>query len=1345
MDYNVQDTELKTLLVNYRNTLQQVDVIQQRTLEFNNTQIDISQHLWKKEKYIDTLQQKCGDGKIVEYDHEYEKLIFLKDNVNQLDSSLSKLSSDINVVLLRRLYEVKMARSAIQTWLDEVLWSLNTRPELISSQKTNTTLANTIDKNKKQKDTIIEDKKILSHVLHTLFSAERSLENKYPVIIEKKEKDDDDDNDDLNKDDEINPNNKDASYIVFQDQLHAWIQNIGVIYLKLADISEFKYILLQLLKTKNATSWGATLIQFIPPDNEISFEFIVEFIRALGYVFNDNSIDSVWDEDNYITCLEQFDIPFIFNQFTTSIMKQDHPIDDSFIHYASDFFQQCNDLVDVLLVGINFASNKDYSTLTNRISQQISRITLILSEKLKERMEWSQQCQLYQDNFIYRIISGVCEIADKNIWKLLPSLPYNIVSKPNLWMITIRLLQITDYSEPSKLQHVLKNPPNINLIINDLKENQSQGVFMISCLTNIVISVPSGVDILSPTDSDSSLTISLITVICYTFFIIAFVDDDLMDIYYKDVRDNFGSICNSHPFVISLLLRWTCEHISKMEGMALYLFRTLPLDQWQLINDDLEILHQLLRQTSSATLVSFAQYVINNLNFNYNSDDEENENIHHHIEQQKSTSFDWNKRTKNPFLAFSIHENIAFILLDSCQKYQSLHDFDKHIADGNGNLYKSISSASSTLNNKVSSLENNTKFTLPALKEASTSPVNINTASHHEFLNWCWIIVQRLKLYHGPLSSRAVDIDKLISLSFLRDCSHHPSDTISLHGALITYVVFLLSSTSRHFLRFESNHGWMKMLLILRRGYTTAAIEILGEIIPGFVYLYGDDFFSSDDTLVDYLKNMIEHKKDPMLQSATHDFIKLKSINSNNPSTKKNQKSKNRLVKSTNKKFWKQYSLNGISFIIGSHAWHCHLIDICSGLSGFSYLGLILCSWLGTIIRKEDWMWHTQYVTLVDDICYISFILNQQPLILNILENELERLQHIRSASQSALPTVGSPKLVPLIGQSRNALKYIKNMLPDTAYLTMLTGEWSMLSLTTSNLFKTPGVESDSLWFAFYILFMEIKLEQEDRHQMAQLIIKSSPTLLSSEDLTQSQYQDFDMKTYLTQSKKPIEFYGIYRLIQHILIAPLDHPVVPLLLQLFFCLYYANVSVENIHNEDDDKNNKNKKETKKLYYGSFFFIKKQDQLLKLRDRIASIQTYHGQYGALSPINDERKKRNENSDLNLQTQQYHERLRQVYHAMWLWLGENKFIKQPNNDENIESELDQLSNHYCAEKLKSCFITSTMDQWEKNAPWNNSSLLWYDLVEMDELKLAFDQFPWIDSESIKSHLYQKLSSQ
>ncbi|CAO3617082.1 unnamed protein product [Cunninghamella echinulata] len=1071
---------------------------------------------------------------------------------------------------------------------------------------------------------------------------------------------------------------------------------------------------------------------------------MTEYIKAIRCIFND-SMDLVWHEDDYISCLEQFDIPYVFAQFITSVMKQDHPIDDSFIHYSSEFFQLCNSLVDTLMVGIQFASGKDFSTLTNRISQQISRVSFILGEKLKERMDWSQQCQLYQDNFIFHIVSGICAIADTNIWKLLPSLPYTIVSKPNLWIITMKLLQVTDYSEPSKLQHVLKNPPNIQLLINDLKKNQSQGVFMISCLTNIVTSVPSGVDILSPTDSDSLLTASLITVIGYTFFTIAFVDDDLKEIYYKDVRDSFGSICYSHPFIISLLLRWTCEHLSKMEGMALYLFRTLPLDRWQILNDDLAILHQLLRQTSSTTLVSFAQYVINNLKLEYISDkgeeEEEEDNKDDPTEKEENTPFVWNQHIKQPFLPFSIHENIAFILLDSCQKYQPLHDFDKHIADGNGTLYKSISTVSSTLSNGMKSLENDTEFTLPALKEISASPVNINIASHQEFLNWCWHVVQKLKLYHGPLSSRAADVDKSISLSFLRDCSHHPSDTVASHGALITYVAFLLSSTSRHFLMFESNHGWMKLLLILRRGHSTAAIEVLGEIVPGFVYLYGDDFFSSDDTLVDYLKNMVEYKKDPMLQSAAHEFIKLKSINNhhrNQYSFTKKKNTKDNAVKPSNNNFWKQYNLNGISLIIGSHAWHCRLIDTCSGLNGFSYFGLILHSWLGTILRKEDWMWHESYVKLADDICYISFILNQRPLILNILENEYERLQHIRSTAQSSTPTVGSPKLAPIIGQSRNALKYIKNMLPDTTYLTFLTGEWSMLSLTTNNLFKTPGVESDSLWFAFYILLMETKLEQEDRIHMTQLILKSPIIPLSSENLTQTQYQDFDLKPYLIQSKKPLEFFSIYRLYQHILAAPLGHPVVPLLLQLFFCLYYANVSFDN--NSNSNEKDDNKKDIKKVYYGSLFFIKKQDQLLKLRDRIASLQTYHGQYGTLSSVNNERKKLDEIEKLNLQKQQYHELLRQVYHAMWLWLGETSLIKE-SDGKTVATVISKLSNHYCTERLSSCMITSNMGEWEKELPWNNINFLWYDLVEMDELKLAFDQFPWIDSESVKSKFSSK----
>ncbi|KAI8081586.1 uncharacterized protein BX664DRAFT_361732 [Halteromyces radiatus] len=1348
MDHTTQYPELGSLLQKYRSSLRQLHNIQHSASNIEDSTSLVFEHLSVGSPIIETIQQTCGDGTTVTLDHEILRQQHIEEDVSRLERSLCRLSGDINSLLYKYLYTSKMAKMDIQAWLDDRLWSLNMRTNIMSSQKQQqgSDISILVSKDR-MTESYKNDMTTLSRVLNTLFSAERSLENNDISVVQL---------DDGNNNNVTEGMLEDDS--MFLDQLHTWILNVASVYLKYADLQDYKYLLLHLMQSTNSTEWGVTMIQYIPDTKNI-LVFMVEFVAALQHIFS-NFTTSSWMEDDYINCLEQLDIPFVYMTFVKSIFQQNHPLDDTFITCSTECFDLSSRLVDTLIFGIQTASSKKYSSLTKRLTQQVSQISIILTTELKKNESWSQQCHSERDDFVLQIVSGLLAVPDPHVWHFLPSLPFEVVSIPTLWEIVIKILRITDYAEPSNIRSVINQPPTIDSFIQQLKENQTQGVFMISCLTNMAISIPAGVNILSPTNSNwSTLGTSLVSIIGYALFTIAFVDQDLGQIYYKDVRDNFGTICSVHPFVISLLLRWTCDYHATMENMALYLFRSLPISEWEILKEDLVLLHQLLRQSELSTWITFAQYVIGHLNLGYRQPESTTSWDTFH------TSHPWCRKSKQPFLSFATHEELAFILLDACQKYQPIHEFDKYMAEGNTTVFQSTEK----------------KGSLPLFGSASPSmisspgPENTKTLSHLEFLDWCWLIIQRLQLYHGPLSSRASDIDKCINLPFLRELLNHPSDITASHGALFTYVAFLLSPTSRHFLRFESNHGWMKLLFILRRGRCTAAIDILSEIVPAFVYLHGDDFFTGDNSLVDYLQNMVEHKKDPMLRLAAQDHL---IAQKNSFLSSKRTMINGKMMKWTNDFWYPKQRPSGIAMIIGSHAWHCQFIDTISDLDGFSYLTLILHSWLNTIFRKEDWMWNEQYVDIVDDICHIGYCLDRQSLIFEMLRKQMERLEQLRSSSP--LSITSSPKMTPFASNPRNAFKCFKNMLPDTTYPTLLTGEWSMISLTTSNIFKTPGVEPNSLWFAFDVLLLEAEMEKDGRYHLAQLLSKplspslssssssstsssststlvtssasvsasaatftsisrhpstSTSTTLSSATTTtlSSQFKssnlDNEFKSFISQSKKPIEFYCIYRTLQHILVAPLDHPLTPLLLQLFFCLYFANVCIV-----DDNGISRN------LFYGAIFFIKKQDQLAKLRDRIATLQTYHGQMGLTSPAKSPPSAVKEDRHLitaqhdeqhnhhHQQQQKHHEQLRQVYYAMWLWLGNDKLIL--TDDERKDTI--EFADHFCPDRLAECRKSTKMDQWEQHQPWMKHEALWYDLIEHNKMKSDFDTYCWVDSE-------------
>lgn len=984
---------------------------------------------------------------------------------------------------------------------------------------------------------------------------------------------------------------------VFLQDVRAWLIHVGGVYLRVASYRERTYLLVQLLRTSNV-HWAMPLVQCSTVD---------QLIPALRLIFDEERyVDGPrWSEDDFLAALDQIVIAHTYNTVV-----------DAMIDDAQNFdpvFQFSNSLLSAIEMGIQMSFRHEYRNLTKRLAQTVCKMAQILAD----RHDPLQSYQPYMDDFVWQIMDSYLEIDDA--WHFLPNLPYHVLSIRTLWKMMLRLLDCAATSEP--LPDLLHHLPDISRFATTLADDQVLGIFMLGCLSNVISSVPPNAEQTAQQDTTPA---SLIAIVAYALFTVAFVDERIKDTYYKDVRDNFGSICSKHPFVISLLLRWTMDHFSKMERMALYLFRSLPLHKWHALKEDLVLLHQLLCQGNEAQ-TAFARYVIENLNFGYQ-----------HEKTSTSKSQPWMPQ-KQPFLSYDVLEELAFLLLDACQIYQPLPDADK-----NAHLIGTVSTAVSSY------LPTTTQMFLTAATRAAYGRGDSNEG---EFVSWSWRIALKLKLYDCPLSSRASDIEKSITGTFIRDMLHHPSDPIASHGSLLVYISFMLSATSRHFLGFESGDGWDKLLLVLRRGPAEAAIEMLAEIVPAFAYMHGDDFFN-DPSVANFLRQMIDLKADPMLKKAGERMLMPESG-----------------------------VCSGVDLVLGSHVWQGMLIDSVSNLldasgRGFSYCDLILHSWLRTVFRKHDWMWNEPYVTLMDTLCKWAFIQGKRDMVQFLLVEEYKALQQAASVS---------PKLGPAGQQRTQAMRFIKSMLPDAAYASLLVGEWSLLSVT-NNVFRTPGVEQNSLWFAFEVLMLETAQESAFRKQLAQAMTDKVDDL-----------QTF-VKTSQIQAQRPPEFFAAYRWLQHALACPLDHPLMPLFLQLFFSLYFANAKINK----------------KRVFYVHPFFGKKQALLSKLRDHIAQLQTYHGQ----------RQSDKDDPEDALQ----HETLRKTYYAMWLWLGNADLTKEGDVE-------DSLPNHCCPERLRLCRQVTHDEAWEEDRPWNTADLLWLDLVPRERLKQEFLAFPWVGSDKFR----------
>lgn len=1134
----------------------------------------------------------------------------------KLNQIINKLKLDVDTVLTKRLAETKATKSAVQSYIDNTIWTLFSRTEL----QNNTLLFNNDQKR-------IDDKKCLIKLISTLFEMDQ----------EQVENDE------------------------YKTQLHGWMIHIITIYLRLGGINEKKKILVLLTTTPNIESWAIPLIQI----NAEKMSHANEFLDTLDTIFIQPK-EWTWTEDDFLVALDQLAIDFNYNKLVESV----DPQKDSF-DIVLNFSQ---DLINKLMQAIQ--RSKDMNNLVKRLAQTVIQISILLIDSITEK-GW--ECQDQVDTFMSQLIYGFYDLKDNGGWFFLPNIPFKSLSIDALWLVTVRILQIKNTTPPpTSISDVLDDHlPNITRFQYELHDNQMQGFFMLNCLANIATCIPSGVDEISVTnDPKSTLSACIVTVISYTLFTVAFVDKDLREVFYKDVRDNFGPICKSHPFIISLLFRWTAEHIAIMERMALYLFHSLNLDDWNILKDDLKLLHKLMSSASKITSmtsqqiaqIQLAKYIIQHLNYDYKCCS---------IDPNVSKSQPWHSR-KMPFLSYDVHEEVAFILLDACQQFQPLPDTNSNNTNENKGAIELVGTVTTAVSTYLP-IADQIQLLKSTYDSTTNNSNNSNGNTANDFINWAWSVAIKLRLYDCPISSRASDIENSITLPFLKLVLNSYNNVSSSHSALLIYISFMLSVTSRHFLRFESNDGWMKLLVILKRGKPEAVIHIFSEMIPCFVYMHGDDFFN-DESLSDFFKHMIELKTDPVLIKAA---------------AKMHNKSTN----------------TGIGLIIGSHVWHAHLIDSVSDLmdengKGFSYVDLVIHSWLKTVFRKSDWMWHSSYVNIVDSLCKFAFILYRHGMVYHMLIEEHKRMETTK-LQQSA----NSPRLT----------RFIKNMVASDGgpYASLLVGEWSVLKPN-----KGPGIEHNFHWFAFEVLVMETVNEAAFREELCSQITKLLSTLVGDdqEQPKQQQKSNIDLATVykLTSQKKPMDYLVIYRWLQHIVMMPVDHPLLPLYLQMFFSLYYLNINDE-------------------VTLGFVCFNKKTEWTTKLRDYIASVQTYHGQKITTATTTtttttivtknddnnnqqDQDKFDNSNSGHTVLNAEV---LQQFYYAMWLWLGNADLIGLLDN-------IHQLPSHYDIHRLKLCYAKKL----ESDQPWNHFENYWMDLVETEQLEQDFLNFPWEGSEKFRT---------
>ncbi|ORY48609.1 hypothetical protein BCR33DRAFT_40087 [Rhizoclosmatium globosum] len=192
--------------------------------------------------------------------------------------------------------------------------------------------------------------------------------------------------------------------------------------------------------------------------------------------------------------------------------------------------------------------------------------------------------------------------------------------------------------------------------------------------------------------------------------------------------------------------------------------------------------------------------------------------------------------------------------------------------------------------------------------------------------------------------------------------------------------------------------------------------------------------------------------------------------------------------------------------------------------------------WSRVAFADTDWIHNRTCLQLLDSLAQISVINDQYHILTNEFQREYARLialyQRFTSHSMSFLNPVES-----LYTVANTIGEYL------SSYPTLVTGvssEWYS-SIPSSMRGNQPAAETEFVWFAFLALIAETQVESEMRMQIGHELSKDSQVSVNG---------------VVKKLPKPLSLFSIYRLATQIVECKVYHSLLPLMLQVFFSLYF---------------------------------------------------------------------------------------------------------------------------------------------------------------------------------------------
>ncbi|KAJ3196384.1 hypothetical protein HK101_009095 [Irineochytrium annulatum] len=555
------------------------------------------------------------------------------------------------------------------------------------------------------------------------------------------------------------------------------------------------------------------------------------------------------------------------------------------------------------------------------------------------------------------------------------------------------------------------------------------------------------------------------------------------------------------------------------------------------------------------------------------------------------------------FLPRSQHRFIALAIANICLDRQSVRESRSVI--GSTTAFASSAIA------KVGSMA------LP------TSMSRLYTDYDKEFYEWCWTIILSLQLYQRPTSHNTYTLETVVNGEKPFEPLDSPS-LATLRGAmrsssLAAYLILMMSELGHDFYLFEKD-GWALLTVILDGQRSEAVIGVVGEVIIAFARSHGERLLESPNFTKFF--TAFYRSRIPLTamkwagteESAFANGVTQDRTDQNDPDG-----------------VFRNQLLLGISD------------DVVLSEGGLDIPGIV---WLRTIFGDRDWTSNRLSMRFVDLICEVGLLWGFYGAVREEFTREYKRIWAAYATNQQSASRISLMNPVESVYSLALTMSDMYNGHP-----TLVLGSPTYVNWATPGFWGKAVTEKDYTYFAYEALLVETDMETELRQTIGNHLSKDSMIQLSQVS---------------KEISKPLSAFTVYKWAFQILDTSPQHPVMPLMWQVFFALYFERAS--------------NPITTANACFGFRFFLDKKELLEKLFQRlirdvvdVASV--------VLEP-----------------------EVRRLYNAMTLWIRDSRLTSGG-------VYIEHLNEQYCLPKLRDTLIGSVLSSPDGR---------WLDLVQTSQLR-------------------------